>query len=294
MVRPLPGARDHRSHPEAGGGHARGRRRQPQVQGRGARRRRDRHPRGLVQPDDRRPRGLPGQARRDLPRPPGQAQRGGAAPPLHGDRAGDGGDRRGLARPGRARHDHQRRRRADAGAAGGPDPGPGGRPGLPFTPVCGDRGAHPAHGTRARWHARSRSAPEARRPDGGAAGLGHRAQGAGRRLHGHGAGLRRPHRAAQGAAPGGVARGGPAHRPRDQEPPHAHSTVRATPEAPPRGGAQSRRETAPRRGDGDHHPGGGRPQAARGRVLALRAHAGPHAPADGRRAPPRERGGALP
>ena len=68
-----------------------------------------------------------------------------------------------------------------------------------------DRRPHPANGARARRHGRSRGAPEARRPDGRAPGVGHCAQGSRRRLHGHGAGLRGPHGAAEGAAARGVA-----------------------------------------------------------------------------------------
>ena len=48
------------------------------------------------------------------------------------------------------------------------------------------------------------------------------------------------------------------------------------------------------RSDGHHHPGGGRAEAPRGRVLALRPHARPHPQADRRRAAPRGRRRPLP
>ena len=100
-----------------------------------------------------------------------------------------------------------------------------------------------------------------------------------------GAGVRRPDRAAQGAAPRRLARGGAAAGPRDQEPAHAHPAVGPAPPAPTRRQPDAGREAASRGGDGDHHPGGRRPEAARRRVLALREDARPDAGAHGSRPP---------
>src|SRR3989475_5829323 len=71
--RPLPRARDHGSHRAARRGHARGRRRQPRLQGADAGRRRDRRPRRVLQPYDGRPGEIEAAARRGVPRPVGQA-----------------------------------------------------------------------------------------------------------------------------------------------------------------------------------------------------------------------------
>ena len=63
--------------------------------------------------------------------------------------------------------------------------------------------------------------------------LGHRAQGTRGRLSRHGPRLRRPDRAPQGPAPRRLARGGAAHRPRDQEPAHAYPALGPAPAPPP-------------------------------------------------------------
>ena len=294
VVRPLPRARHHGARPDARRGHAGGRRGQPELQGPGPRRRRDRRPRGLLQPHDERSRLLADQARAHLPRPPGQARGGRAAAPLHRDRPRGGRHGRALARPGRAHHHHQRRRRAHAGRAGGVGP----RPACLDRPAAARalraRGADPAHEPAARGRARARGAPPPRRPRGHAAGLGDGAQGTRRRLSGHGARLRRPDRAPQGPAPGGLARGRAAHRARDQEPADADPALGPATPAPAVHRPEPGGEAAPRGSHGHHRAGGRGAQAAGGRVLALRADAGAPAPRHGPRPPARGRGGPLP
>ena len=104
--------------------------------------------------------------------------------------------------------------------------------------------------------------------------LGHRPARSRGRIRGGGAGLRRPDRADQGPAAGGLARGRPAAGPRDQEPPHAHPALRPAP-APAAGRAGRRTAAAGERVHGDHHPGGRQPEAAGRGVLAVRPHARP-------------------
>ena len=143
---------------------------------------------------------------------------------------------------------HVRPRR---GAQRGPSCG---ERGVPPARVRGDRHPRPAHGAaaaRARWSARCTCAATAQAVV--AARLRHRAaRGRTASYMGMVLVVRRPHRAAQGPAPGRLARGGPAHRPRDQEPAHAHPALRPAPAAAagpataaPRRSACSRRPPPP-------------------------------------------------
>ena len=188
-------------------GHARGRRGQPEVQGPGARGRRDRHPRRLVQPDDGRPRRLSGaRSRRHIATSRPSTRRWSSAAAI----------RRRCSRrwrPGSSRSTptgaSPRSTAPPSGCSACPRRAswPSGECGVPAARVRGDRHAHPAHGAPARGHGGPRGAPEARGEGGGAAGLGDRAPRAARQLHGHGARVRRPDRAAQGPAPRRLARG---------------------------------------------------------------------------------------
>ena len=76
-----------------------------------------------------------------------------------------------------------------------------------------------------------RAAPAPQRGRAVAAGRRHRAARRSRRVHRRGAGVRRSHRALEGPAAGGLARSRPAHRPRDQEPAHAHPALGPAPAA---------------------------------------------------------------
>ena len=156
--------------------------------------------------------------------------------------------RRGLARSRGPHHHHQPRRGADVRARAAASVGRlvGGL-GVPPAGVRGDRRPRHAHGAAARgrrWSARYTSAATAQASPSLASATA--LQRPGRHRHGRGAGLRRPHRAAQGPAPGRVARGGPAHRARDQEPAHAHPALRPAAAAAAGRRRQPRGEAAPR------------------------------------------------
>ena len=195
-------------------------------------------PGALVQPDDERPEPGPD-------RPRAHQRRARAAAALHGDRASQRRRRRGV--PGRRGPDrHDQPLGPAAARRGARDPGGGQQARGGDRPPRAARGARRTHRADPRRPARERAAAGAaaeRRghPHPGRHALASPGRGGPRaRL---GGGVRRLHPGGARPAHGRLARGGASHRPRDQEPAHAHPALR--PAHPPTlpGDASPRRTT---------------------------------------------------